>query len=779
MQKFFTRNNNMYSKKNVTAEELVEEWIPVEGSKCDFQSTSRNLKFYIENTILIKKGKYTGNIMEYRPFFHVYMFTVDNSKFSVFIPVDHAASFASMLKSVISSNSISHYFEKSVTHGWIVKSEFKNKAVVRKSFGKKVALDIVPFIDITRKLPAFKFLWTKAQNNFDLVVTLSEIDILIERLNGFVNNAPIYNSLIHREMENDYMTSKLEKLESIYNIVIENAKKIEDTHKTFETFESNIRNEISTAFSSAIGTMMSYINTNNNSFYASSDNYENMNNNINKDSNNKRITESSEDENKENDEENVDVVAGDDEDDVPPDSDEIKEIFESPSDDALEITGEISLEDEIKERTEQMNGEESIADILKNEFSIDTEWDIDAGVNDEFDNIESMSKIEEKTREETDKGLRDELAKEISGRKNLTYVENVKDSLKEKSITEIYPEQLIPLLSPDLTSAETNYSVMPKEVEEYYETIDIKRIINTIKKVNPSAVEDSLIVNMMGDSFTRRNLSAMMINRGRVGIPATSVLHAVSIFAAGYETIREDADKNEKKRIADRFGKYVMKCFIDNDFKTTDDGQTAAKYHRALCENIFKEKDEKYVWRLFALDRMLIKDKYDYSYFDMKLETLNEKEKENIVRALIDVYLLLWYTELKHISVGSNTPGVHMVDMFALVNKPMYRFVRTLIVNIMLCSDNAKNMKMFICENITAFIYVVEKMKWDTDIFKDAVISLLSYIAYAQKNNFQEYETDENNYLKNTEIYNGLPFEQPYEILENMINNIKKGQNKQ
>lgn len=764
MQKFFTTTDN-YSKKNVLEEELLEEWIPVEGSKCDFQSTARNIKFFIENTILIKKQKFTGNIVEYRPFFHIYMFTFENDKFNVFIPVDHASTFASLLKSIISPNALSTYFEKSVSHGWIVRTEYKNKSIVRKTFGKKIALDIIPIIDPSRKLPSFKFKWVRETTEFDVIVTLSEIDIIIERLNGFVNNAPIYNSLIHREMENEYLISKLEKIESIYNIVIENAKKIEDLSKRFDNVETNLKNEISTAFSSAVGTMMSYINSNRNSWTASSKDSENYNEN--------NITEKMFIESKKEDEESSEInfVIGENEENTIPETDEIKEYFDQPnnSDQINEI--DMSLELEIEKTMEMMDEDTSITEILNEEYNVDTGWD-------DNEIIEDIEDIEEKERKEKDKGFLDELAREVSTRKNIDYVEEVKNSRKERPITDIYPKQLIPLLSPDLMQAETKSSFMPDDINEYYETIDLKRMFKKVQMSNPNIFKESLVFNMLGDSFTKRNLSAMMINRGRIGIPATSILHAVSLFAAGYEEMNNVTNEQDKKKIADKYGKHVMKCFIENDLQKTDEGKKAMKYHNALCKDIFKEEDEKYIWRLFALDRMLIKDKFDYSYFEMKLDSLNENEKIYLLRALIDVYCLTWFSEQKHISLGSNTPGINMVDMFTLVNKPMYRFARTLIVNIILSSEDISKMKIKTVECLTTFAGVVKKMKWDTDIFKDSAITLLSYISYTVNNKINEFEVDDSGYLKGTSIYYGIPFEEPYNILKNMVNEIKKGQNK-
>lgn len=777
MQKFFT-NEKRYSKKNVMEEELVDEWISVEGSKCDFQSTARNIKFFIENTILIKKQKYTGNIVEYRPFFHIYMFTFESDKFSVFIPVDHASTFAALLKSIVSPNALNTYFEKSISHGWIVRTEYKNKSIVRKTFGKKIALDIVPIIDPSRKLPAFKFKWVRETREFDVIVTISEIDILIERLNGFVNNAPVYNSLIHRELENEYLISKLEKIESIYNIVIENARKIEEANTRFNNVETNLKNEISTAFSSAIGTMMAYINTNNHSWHGSSkDAMENMNTSggeINDEeildrtpiSNyNTRLTEKA-NEDEEEDEE-VDFIVGEDETDTIPETDEIKEYFENPENLDQQPELDMSMELEIEKAAENMDENTSIVELLNDEYNVETGW------NDE-EIIEDIDDLEEEKRREKDKGFQDELSKEVSLRKNINYVEEVKDPHKERPITDIYPKQLIPLLSPDLMHAETKHSFMPDDIEEYYETIDLKRMFKKVQESKPNIFEESLVFNMLGDSFTKRNLSAMMINRGRIGIPATSILHAVSLFAAGYEEMNNFTDKNEKKKIADKYGKYVMKCFIENDLQKTDEGKRATKYHNALCEDIFKEKDEKYIWRLFALDRMLIKDKYDYSFFEMKLESLNDDEKIYLLKALIDVYCLIWFSEQKHISVGSNTPGVNMVDMFTLINKPMYRFARTLIVNMILSSDNQSEMKKKTVETLFTFAGVVKKMKWDVDVFKDAAITLLGYISYSTKNKINEYEINDNGYLENTSIYYGLPFEEPYNIIKNMVEEIKK-----
>ena len=144
-------------------------------------------------------------------------------------------------------------------------------------------------------------------------------------------------------------------------------------------------------------------------------------------------------------------------------------------------------------------------------------------------------------------------------------------------------------------------------------------------------------------------------------------------------------DKDQRKEIAFKYGRLNMKSILELYANKSD-----ILLHQNIIQHyaqIYLKSRMKNMWRLFVLDKMLVQDKYDYSYINITLPTLKLEEKYNLVRAL-GVYLLLWYAEAKHISVGSNTPGLDMVDTFSLVNKPMYRFARSLIVNIIASTTN-------------------------------------------------------------------------------------------
>jgi len=748
--------------KNAVEEEHIDEWLPVEGSRCDFQSSTRSLKYYIEHGTLLKKGKYTGNIFEYKPFFHMYMYTIDNLKFNVYIPIEHAVTFASMLKYAISNSTISKFFASSVTQGWIINPEQREKTVIKKTFNKRVMLEVMPYIDPVRKTPAFMFRWTKDSSTFDMVTTVGEISILIERLNGFINNAPVYNALIKQEIRDNCLISKLEKLNSMYSMVLENSKKIDDLSNSFDNFTSNIKQEISTAFSAAVGSLMAYFN-NTRSANLMSSTVVGQDGLI---SEFQPLTENKLDVIDTEIPVEVDIASDDH-----ADTDQLQDATTNEAGEEDMITSEFVPDEEIEHEMQNMDKDAALSELLKDEFNVVEE---DSGITKE--DIKSVAQLEREELDRNDKGLNDDISKKVAQIKNKPVVENVHNFEKEIPLTNVYPKPLIDLITPELYTAEVPYSTMPEEVKEYYDRINLKKIIEVVSKSNPNLLNDSLLCNMLGNTFTRRNLSAMMINRGNVGIPATSVLYSAALFAAAYEEMYMTKDKDQRKEIAFKYGRLNMKSILEL-YANKSDTALASKYHTALCSDIFKEQDEKYVWRLFVLDKMLVQDKYDYSYINITLPTLKLEEKYNLVRALVDVYLLLWYAEAKHISVGSNTPGLDMVDTFSLVNKPMYRFARSLIVNIIASTTNVderKKLKNAISESVVAFVKVLKAMNWDMETYKDASITLLGSISYTTQTDVLKRPVDQDGYLEGTTIYAGIPYGDIYNIVKETCRKIKE-----
>jgi len=764
-------NQRFSPDKNAVEEELIEEWMPVEGSRCDFQSSTRSLKYYIEHVILLKKGRYTGTIAEYKPFFHMFMFTIDNVKFNVYIPIEHAVTFATMLKYVISNSTINKVFATSVTQGWTIAQDQRDKSIIRKAFNKKVILEVMPYIEPVRKIPAFLFKWTNGTTTFDMVTTAGEISILIERLNGFINNAPVYNALIKQEIRDSYLETKLEKLDSLYAMLLENSKKVDEQSNRLDNFTSNIKQEISTAFSVAVGSLMAYFtNTQNHSNALMSQT--NTLTGVLTENTIGIIHDSEKNTETESEHDNIPVEVEIDTEQSYVDASEIKETQTNEAGDDDLISTEFLSDEEIEREIQTMDKDAFLADLLKDEFNVIGASNSDVTKED----IKSIAQIEREELDKNDKGLHDDLAKKISLVKNKPVVENVQNFEKEIPLTEVYPTPLIELLTPELSDANVPHSTFPEEVKEYYSRINLKKIIETITKERPRLIDDSLLCNMLGNVFTKRNLSAMMINRGNVGIPATSVLYTASLFAAGYEEMYMTKDKNERKQIAFKYGRLAMKSFLEL-YSNKADTSIASKYHKALCEDIFKEQDEKYVWRLFVLDKMLAKDKYDYSYIDLPLSTLKPQEKYCLVKALTDIYLLLWYSEAKHIAIGSNTPGLNMVDAFTLINKPMYRFTRMLIVNIIASAttnEERNTLKLAVSESVVAFVKVLKVLNWDLEVYKDAVITLLGSISYINQSDIKNRPVDSDGFIEGTPIYAGIPYGDIYTIIKSTCDKIKE-----
>jgi hypothetical protein len=118
-----------------------------------------------------------------------------------------------------------------------------------------------------------------------------------------------------------------------------------------------------------------------------------------------------------------------------------------------------------------------------------------------------------------------------------------------------------------------------------------------------------------------------------------------------------------------------------------------------------------------------------------------------------------------------------MVDTFSLVNKPMYRFARSLIVNIIASTTNVderKKLKNAISESVVAFVKVLKAMNWDMETYKDASITLLGSISYTTQTDVLKRPVDQDGYLEGTTIYAGIPYGDIYNIVKETCRKIKE-----
>ena len=116
---------------------------------------------------------------------------------------------------------------------------------------------------------------------------------------------------------------------------------------------------------------------------------------------------------------------------------------------------------------------------------------------------------------------------------------------------------------------------------------------------------------------------------------------------------------------------------------------------------------------------------FNFCYFEFSamhfLESSGNTRLNHLISALTDIYFLLWYGENKYVKDMKleNTTG-YMMDV---VNKPMYELARALIVNIV----NRFHTKDVVLKCAVDFDGMVRYSNWDSEVFKEAFIELLSF----------------------------------------------------
>jgi len=220
-------------------------------------------------------------------------------------------------------------------------------------------------------------------------------------------------------------------------------------------------------------------------------------------------------------------------------------------------------------------------------------------------------------------------------------------------------------------------------------------------------------------------LPTLLNHRGMIGIPVTSVIYAASLFASAYKYL----DTHEEVEIFD-IATIVYKALQMSQVDSADmfANNAELKEYGQIFMDIFTKsllpKDigltgirtlDKYISLNHSEDNIF----YNFS----KLNVENDDNLKYLVKALTEVYFLLWYGENKYIKDVklSNTSG-YLMDV---INVPMYEFARSYLINITSAIGGTYTPDMI--KATLDFEEMVKYSTWDMETFKEAYIDLFSF----------------------------------------------------
>lgn len=229
--------------------------------------------------------------------------------------------------------------------------------------------------------------------------------------------------------------------------------------------------------------------------------------------------------------------------------------------------------------------------------------------------------------------------------------------------------------------------------------------------------------------FDQNTVISMLINRGHVGIPVTSVILAASVFASAYEYIKNHPECDPIE-ISVNAAKSLQLCEVTSCDVYANNDECKSNFNKYYAFMIEILTDSPYspnsIMKVFKLDRYVSFGKYDFSAIDVKSKSYNfsSNEYEALLRSLVDIYMLLWYANTKYL----NNSNFENAELYGTVNESMYKLARSLIINIVSEIDN-DGIKKAYAENMIYFKKIVTAFSWEPEIFKEAFIELLAYNA--------------------------------------------------
>ena len=757
---------NMYREiedERLYREETKAVWHDIPGSKTEFRLTQNNLKMYVGATIILNQGVVTGHVYEYKPMFQLRYYGIngDNRKFNILFNTANAQFLSTTMKILAEDSSIISFFNKSDTSGWYVKQQYRDKKVMpAKDFSKTAFVEIFPEVD-ERRLPSYKFRWCKDQDEVVCIFTKGELLTLSNRLDGFINQCPMYINIFENELLKQKLNTYAEQMNVVQNTMFALSAKMDDILKEIKVSNEQTKLHFSTSLNSVLSVVAATNKTVNNTTMIT-----------------ETVSTLVEDQLK--------TISSDFEEDtefIISREDHTKELLEmEPIVDTKDFPKleEIDPDDMENRAEEQPNGyfntptmyanarmEEVIEkskDSAKELIPVETEE-----VEKNLPNIQSIEEfVDVKVEEpEPEKWEIDVFTNRLHERFKLDFVDDPKlRNKKTIPFEEIYPKDLHKYITEATEDVCVTMSCIPEEKHEFMKTFNLDTVLEQLgSKVEKN--KKYTLAHYMIDSgmFTKAYIAGMLINRGRIGIPVSSIVYATSVYATAYELIDRGQDA---LKIANECGTHILKSFVEAPNISGEKREIYNKYFESISASLIGEEVNGYDPRLFAIDKLILREAYEFSAFDFNLDKLSNKEKGFVAQALMDVYIMLYYAEHEHMLHNSQTSPNH--QLYFLVNKHMYRFARAMLVNMIRCNKDVAEVKMGMLFNAYDMKSLCERIGWEITKYRDALITF--FVTNEMSKRFVEpniNEVDSMGYIKNTSIYRGLPCQEIMDIISKIV----------
>lgn len=785
-------------------EDYVSEFFNVPASKITIYSAENYSKFHAESVIFIEKGKLTGKVFTFRPMYH---FTIDDGSAQSNLYLSNNKSFilASMLSEIVKPITTQIYFMKSpVCKYWEVKSAYKNVKIWNRQLTEKIRVEIQPNVD-SRKRRGYKFFLVDETNvSKSFFMTYGEIEMLLEHLKGFIQSNPMYHEMFENRVFRDSIQKEVSTMLDFKNNLYHLSNKVEE----LKCEMSNISNTVSKELQTGMGIMMASLTQlmsgitlpiKSNAYISEEEKEADVSetndamlqiNGIEKD-----VAVIDNNENELNEESyvsdnNTDIF-----------NNEEQELYVAEEDMELVDSGDkdIQIDEGIEVNNEHPEGLKNYCgDLFVSPKPDLTPTDEKEEVVEETDDEETCDELEEEEVVENEFGEK----KSIKEWKTNPYVD-----LEKKKISHVNENFFFQILSKKSNGKNLMYddvfnikfiNSMYKIWEEipcmerpFGDLSDIAKDIpleSIFKKCDHKLHDKTKILRgdysimsylINSDKYTSKNLPAILFNAGRLGTPGTSLIHTAALLAEGYSIIDELNEKHIDLSSKDTIAKKnavldnLVEQMFKSDFTSLHPSTTNQyiRYFKCLSKSILKSSDN-INEKMVSINDIILKGNYDYSYIDVNVEDLDDKEKKYLLKALMDCYFLAWYADGDHIPPYSESL-LKNVEYYSLVNIKLAEFIRCFTINYMLKMDEEfgkAEFKKYLDDNIIPqmcyFKRYINFYKWEEEIYFDAFKSFFAYYKTVCKysiKNAEKYEdgiyyvkTESGDYI---EIFDQLPID--------------------
>jgi len=251
--------------------------------------------------------------------------------------------------------------------------------------------------------------------------------------------------------------------------------------------------------------------------------------------------------------------------------------------------------------------------------------------------------------------------------------------------------------------------------------------------------------------FNPEAIPVMLVNRGMIGIPCTSLIYSISVFAATYEYSNKYPDKDFNELSISAY-KALEMCAVDgHEMFSNDDEfkQLGQKYLEVLIKTVGRNPKD-----IRTIDKYLLMEKDQYKFCvlnDSEFKKLNSEEANCLTAAVTDIYLLLYYANTRYLS--NRVMQEKNAGLVSLINEQMYTLARNILVELIQYTD-----KTVYAEHIIRFEETVKFFSWDQEIFKESYIELFTYALVYKNKIFDKIANVKiGDYLNNSMIMVGMP----------------------